>query len=97
MAKSASIGHSEREELQKRFAPLLKALRADHDLRDEFLVFARERGANMGLFAERLKTIWWPSRKSMFPGFFVFVLTEFAYAHGYLSVPKASGRHPEGR
>jgi hypothetical protein len=88
MAKSATVGLSEREELMKRFSPLLAALRGDHALRDEFLVFARERGGSMSLFMERLKTIWWPSRKSMFPGFFVFVLTEFAYAHGYLAVPK---------
>lgn len=92
MAKSATVGHSEREELLKRFSPLLTALREDHALRDEFLVFARERGGNMGLFMERLKTIWWPSRKSMYPGFFVFVLTEFAYAHGYLTVPKKSSK-----
>jgi hypothetical protein len=88
MAKSAAIGEMERALIAKRLAPVLGALQADAKLRDEFLMFARAEGGDMGLFLERLKTIWWKSRKSMYPGFFIMVLTEFAYSKGLLSPPK---------
>jgi hypothetical protein len=88
MAKSAAIGEIERALMAKRLEPVLTALKRDPDLRDEFLLFVRSQGGDMGLFLERLKTIWWKSRKSMYPGFFVFVLTEFAVLRGYLVFPR---------
>jgi hypothetical protein len=88
MAKSAAIGETERALMTKRLDPVLTALRHDPVIRDEFLLFVRAQGGDMSLFLERLKTIWWKSRKSMFPGFFILVLTEFAYKKGFLSPPK---------
>jgi hypothetical protein len=77
MAKTHSVVSAERAYLEGRLEPLLVALRKDESLREDFLVFVRERGGSMTLTLERLKTVWWPSRKSMYPGFFVLALVDF--------------------
>lgn len=82
MPKVRAITEAERAYLERRLAPVLQALRDDEALREEFLVFVRERGGSMTLTLDRLKTVWWPSRKSMYPGFFVLAVAEFGIAHG---------------
>ncbi|HZZ20274.1 MAG TPA: hypothetical protein VFE25_12930 [Opitutaceae bacterium] len=77
MAKTHSVHTTERTYLETRLAPILQALRKDEALKEDFLVFVRERGGSMTLTLERLKTVWWPSRKSMYPGFFVLALIDF--------------------
>ncbi|MBX3737573.1 MAG: hypothetical protein KF715_12825 [Candidatus Didemnitutus sp.] len=81
MPKVRAITEAERAYLERRLAPVLQALREDKALCEEFLVFVRERGGSMSLTLDRLKTVWWPSRKSMYPGFFVLALAEFGLAH----------------
>ena len=77
MPKEIAVTTAERAYLERRLAPLLAVLKTDEELRDEFLLFVREKGGNMALALDRLKTVWWPSRKSMYPGFFVLTLMEF--------------------
>ncbi len=81
MPKAITVTSAERTYLERRLAPVLLALREREDLREEFLLFVRERGGSMTLNMERLKTVWWPSRQSMYPGFFVLALMEFGLAH----------------
>ncbi|MBI5424570.1 MAG: hypothetical protein HZA32_10845 [Opitutae bacterium] len=88
MPKVRAITEAERAYLERRLAPVLQALRDDEVLRDEFLVFVRERGGSMTLTLDRLKTVWWPSRKSMYPGFFVLAVAEFGIAHGLWTIEK---------
>lgn len=89
MPKVRAITEAERAYLEQRLAPVLRALREDERLREEFLVFVRERGGSMSLTLERLKTVWWPSRKSMYPGFFVLAVAEFGLAHGLWETEKS--------
>jgi hypothetical protein len=88
MAKSSSTTRAEREYLERRLAPVLTALRRDDHLRDDFLMFSRERGGDIALTLERLKTVWWPSRKSMYPGFFVLTLVDFGLARDLIGRSK---------
>jgi len=88
MPKVRAITEAERAYLERRLAPVLQALKQDETLREEFLVFVRERGGSMTLTLDRLKTVWWPSRKSMYPGFFVLALAEFGLAHGLWDTEK---------
>jgi hypothetical protein len=81
MAKTHSVLSTERNYMETRLAPILQALRKDERLKEDFLVFVRERGGSMTLTLERLKTVWWPSRKSMYPGFFVLALVDFGIEH----------------
>ena len=82
MPKAKAVTSAEREYLERRLAPVLKVLREDEALREEFLYFVRQRGGGITLTLERLKTVWWPSRKSMYPGFFVLAVVEFGLEHG---------------
>ena len=82
------IGFRPRRHGTFRLAPLLAALRTDEALREEFLLFVRARGGGLTLTIDRLKTIWWPSRKSMYPGFFVLALVEFGLLHGLFAAEK---------
>jgi len=88
MPKVRAITEAERAYLERRLAPVLTALREDERLREEFLFFVRERGGSMTLTLDRLKTVWWPSRKSMYPGFFVLAVAEFGIAHGLWETDK---------
>ena len=88
MAKSSITTATERAYLEKRLAPVLTALRRDEAMRDDFLLFVRERGGGLTLTLERLNTVWWPSRKSMYPGFFVLALVDFGLARGLLEASK---------
>jgi len=63
---------------------VFNALRKDEGLRDEFLMFMRARGSSLSLTLERLRTVWWKSRRSMYPGFLVLAAVEFGFAHGLL-------------
>ena len=77
-------------------------MRHDSLLRDRFLMHARDLGGDVGLFVTRLRQIWQPSRKSMYPGFFVYVLTEFealrlTEAQGAAAKAEASERKPRAR
>lgn len=93
MAKTSALGAAERAYLEKKLAPVLEALRDDEALREAFLLFVRERGGSMSLTLARLKTVWWPSRKSMYPGFFVLALVDFGLMHQlYTPEPKNGGR-----
>lgn len=92
MPKVRAITEAERAYLEKRLAPVFTALREDEELREEFLLYVRERGGSMALNLDRLKTVWWPSRKSMYPGFFVLALTEFGLAHGLMKSDALSNR-----
>ena len=89
MGKKLAVTSSERAYLEKRLSRVLKALRDDEKLRDEFLFYVQERGGSLSLTLERLKTVWWPSRKSMYPGFFVLALADFGFERG-LYVPAKS-------
>jgi len=82
MPKVKAVTTAEREYLERRLAPVLLALRDDESLREQFLLFVQQRGGSMTLTLERLKTVWWPSRRSMYPGFFVLAIVEFGIAHG---------------
>ena len=82
MPKVKAVTTAERDYLERRLAPVLNLLREDESLRDEFLMFVRQRGGSLGLTLDRLKTVWWPSRKSMYPGFFVLAVVEFGIEHG---------------
>ena len=84
MPKAKAVTTAEREYLERRLAPVLKALREDVALRDEFLLFVQQRGGSISLTMERLKTVGWPSRQSMYPGFFVLAVVEFGLAHDLL-------------
>jgi ABC-type phosphate transport system auxiliary subunit len=88
MPKAMAVTTAERAYLERRLAPLLAALRTDENLREEFLLFVRARGGGLTLTIDRLKTVWWPSRKSMYPGFFVLALVEFGLAHGLFAAEK---------
>ena len=88
MPKTIAVTTAERAFLEKRLAPVLTALRKDENLLDEFLLYVRERGGSITLTLERLKTVWWPSRKSMYPGFFVLTLVDFGLERGLLSSGK---------
>lgn len=88
MPKVRAITEAERAYLERRLAPVLKALRESEPLREEFLDFVRARGGSMTLTLDRLKTVWWPSRRSMYPGFFVLALAEFGIAHGLWAAEK---------
>jgi len=92
MPKTKVVTSAEREYLERRLAPVLKALRMDVALRDEFLMFVQQRGGSISLTLERLKTVWWPSRKSMYPGFFVLAAVEFGITRGLFDVESKS-RH----
>jgi ABC-type phosphate transport system auxiliary subunit len=93
MPKAKAVTNAEREYLEQRLAPILRALRADEALREEFLLFVQKRGGGITLTLERLKTVWWPSRKSMYPGFFVLAVVEFGLAHGlFADSPKKTKR-----
>jgi ABC-type phosphate transport system auxiliary subunit len=89
MPKAKVVTDAERAYLERRLAPVLAALRADEALREEFLLFVQQRGGGISLTLERLKTVWWPSRKSMYPGFFVLAVVEFGLAHGLFPREKA--------
>ncbi len=88
MPKASAVTSAERTYLERRLAAVLAALRADERLREEFLLHVRERGGSITLALERLKTVWWPSRKSMYPGFFVLALVDFGLAHGLYAPEK---------
>lgn len=90
MPKAAAVTTTERAYLERRLAPVLAALRKDEHLRDEFLLHVKERGGSIALALDRLKTVWWPSRKSMYPGFFVLALVDFGLEHG-LYAPERRG------
>lgn len=90
MPKTIAVTTAERAYLEKRLAPVLAALRKDEVLRDDFLLFVRERGGSITLTLDRLKTVWWPSRKSMYPGFFVLALVDFGHERGLIG--KVSGK-----
>jgi ABC-type phosphate transport system auxiliary subunit len=96
MPKAKAVTTAEREYLERRLAPVLQALREDETLREEFLLFVQQRGGGISLTLERLKTVWWPSRKSMYPGFFVLAVVEFGLVHGLFpgspAKPKARRR-----
>jgi hypothetical protein len=92
MPKVKAVTTPEREYLERRLAPVLKALREDVMLRDEFLMFVQQRGGSISLTLERLKTVWWPSRKSMYPGFFVLAVVEFGLAHDLLPADRKGRR-----
>jgi hypothetical protein len=94
MPKVKAVTTAEREYLERRLAPVLLALRDDESLREQFLLFVQQRGGSMTLTLERLKTVWWPSRRSMYPGFFVLAAMEFGLAHRLLRTPPklAGGR-----
>lgn len=85
MPKAKAVTNAERAYLEQRLMPVLKALRENVALRDEFLLFVQQRGGSISLTLDRLKTVWWPSRKSMYPGFFVLALAEFGHERGLLS------------
>ncbi len=89
MPKTSRVTTAERAYLEHRLAPLLTRLREDEQLREDFLLFVRARGGAMTLTLDRLKTVWWPSRKSMYPGFFVLSLVDFGLERG-LYRPAAS-------
>jgi hypothetical protein len=84
MPKTTVLTNAERAYLEKRLAPVFSALRKDEELRDEFLMFMRARGSSLSLTLERLRTVWWKSRRSMYPGFLVLAAVEFGVAHGLL-------------
>lgn len=88
MAKASAVTTAERSYLERRLAPVLAALREDEELREEFLLHVRERGGSITLALDRLKTVWWPSRKSMYPGFFVLALVDFGLGHGLYAPEK---------
>jgi hypothetical protein len=90
MPKTRSVTTAERAYLEKRLEPVLTALRRDEALRDEFLLYVKERGGSLTLALDRLKTVWWPSRKSMYPGFFVLALVDFGLEHGLYAPTKIS-------
>ena len=92
MPKAKAVTTAEREYLERRLAPVLQALRVDEALREEFLYFVRQRGGGITLTLERLKTVWWPSRKSMYPGFFVLAVVEFGLMHGLFARETKKGR-----
>ena len=81
MPKRKAVTTAERAYLEHRLAPVLKELRDDELLREKFLLYVQQRGGSITLALERLKTVWWPSRKSMYPGFFVLAVVEFGLAH----------------
>lgn len=87
MAKTMSVTSAERAYLEQRLSAVLAALRTDERLREDFLVYVRERGGSMSLTLERLKTVWWPSRRSMYPGFFVLALVDFGIERGLYAPP----------
>lgn len=82
MPKAKAVTTVERAYLERRLAPVLKALREDEALREDFLLYVQQRGGGISLTLERLKTVWWPSRKSMYPGFFVLAVVEFGLSRG---------------
>jgi len=84
MPKVKAVTSAEREYLERRLAPVLQVLRDDEALREKFLLFVQQRGGSITLTLERLKTVWWPSRKSMYPGFFVLAVVEFGLEHRLL-------------
>src|SRR5882757_7263676 len=90
MPKAKAVTSAEREYLERRLAPVLQALRDDETLREKFLLFVQQRGGSMTLTLERLKTVWWPSRKSMYPGFFVLALADFGFERGLYAPDKPS-------
>jgi len=94
MPKAKAVTNAEREYLERRLAPVLLALRENETLREEFLLFVQQRGGSISLTLERLKTVWWPSRKSMYPGFFVLAVVEFGLACGLFASnpPKVKAR-----
>jgi hypothetical protein len=92
MPKPIAVTTAERAYLERRLAPVLAALRKDEALCEDFLLFVRTRGGGIALTMDRLKTVWWPSRRSMYPGFFVLALVEFGQAHGLFAPEKAPGR-----
>ena len=94
MPKPRAVTSAERAYLEARLAPVLRALRADPALCDEFLLFVKARGGSLSLTMDRLKTVWWPSRKSMYPGFFVLALVEFGLARGLVGLDRRAGRGP---
>ncbi|WP_404425029.1 hypothetical protein [Nibricoccus sp. IMCC34717] len=87
MPKTSAVTTAERAFLEKRLAPILTALRKDEALREDFLLFVKARGGSLSLTLERLKTVWWPSRKSMYPGFFVLALIDFGLERGLYKRP----------
>ena len=89
MPKAKAVTTAEREYLERRLAPVLAVLREKEALREEFLLFVQQRGGSMSLTLERLKTVWWPSRKSMYPGFFVLAVVEFGLAQGLFTASSA--------
>lgn len=98
MPKAKIVTNAEREYLEQRLAPVLRALRTDEALRERFLLFVQQRGGSITLTLERLKTVWWPSRKSMYPGFFVLAIVEFGLAHGLLRpIPGKTGGGVAGK
>jgi ABC-type phosphate transport system auxiliary subunit len=94
MPKAKAVTNVEREYLERRLAPVLRALREDEALREEFLLFVQQRGGGISLTLERLKTVWWPSRKSMYPGFFVLAVVEFGLARGLFAAESKKKNRP---
>ena len=92
MPKEILVTTAERAYLERRLAPLLATLRKDEALCDEFLLFVRARGGSISLALDRLKTVWWPSRRSMYPGFFVLALVEFGLERDLFAAEKKRGR-----
>ena len=92
MPKQIAVTTAERAYLERRLAPVLAALRKDEALCEDFLLFVRARGGGIALTMDRLKTVWWPSRRSMYPGFFVLALVEFGLARGLFAAEKATRR-----
>jgi len=92
MAKTKILTEAERKYLETRLAPVFAALRTDEALQEEFLLFMKKRGSTFSLTLDRLKTVWWKSRRSMYPGFLVLGVCEFGLAHGLLPAPKPAKR-----
>ena len=92
MPKVKAVTSVERAYLERRLAPVLNLLRDDEALREDFLLFVQQRGGSITLTLERLKTVWWPSRRSMYPGFFVLALVEFGLARGIFGATAKKSR-----
>jgi hypothetical protein len=90
MPKARTVTTAERAYLERRLATVLAALRQDERLREDFLLHVRDRGGSITLALERLKTVWWPSRKSMYPGFFVLALVDFGLGHALYAPDKGT-------
>ena len=82
----------ERDYIARRLGPILKQLRSDPELCEQFFIYAREHGANSILTGARLQRAFRPKTSGNINPFFALILADFEASLTKPSAPAAPVR-----